>query len=157
MASLTGNRPTAQYGGISGPVAERVRVPVADNVHIFQGALIQVNPATGYAYPAGTANTADTHTYVTVGRAYAEVDNTIVGHTAGGLHVEIAEGAFLWDNSGTDALTAALLFTACFAADDHTVAHTSNSNVLAKAGVFLGIDPVSSQCIVQTLWVAGAL
>jgi hypothetical protein len=157
MSALTANRPTAQAGGVTGPVLERFYIPVADNVHIFQGALVQVNPANGLAYPAGTANTTDTHTYVTVGRAQEEVDNTIVGHTAGGLSVEVAEGAFLWDNSGTDALTAAMLFTACYGADDHTVAHTSNSGVLAKAGVFVGIDPVTLMAKVQTIVVAGSL
>lgn len=155
MAALSGNRPTAQAGGISGPVLERFSIPVADNVHIYQGALVQVTG--GYAYPAGTANTADTHLYVTVGRANAEADNTGSGHTAGAISVEIAEGCFLWDNSGGDPLAAADAFTACYAADDHTVAKTSNSSALAKAGVFVGIDPVTLQAKVSTILVAAAL
>lgn len=155
MANLTSNRPTAQVGGISGPVVERYSIPVADNVHIFQGAQVQVSG--GFAYPAGTTNTTDTHTYLTVGRAANEADNTVVGHAAGAISVEVDAGAFLWDNSGSDPLAAADAFSACYAADDHTVAKTSNTSVLAKAGVFFGIDPVTLQAKVSTILVAAAL
>lgn len=153
--ALSANRPTIQEGGISGPVVERFSWPVADNVHIYQGALCQMSG--GYVYPAGTANTADTHTYYTVGRAGAEADNTVSGHSAGAIRVEIAEGAFLWKNSGTQALANTDAPCVCYAEDDQTVSKTNQSTTLAKAGIFLGIDPVTSQCIVQTLWTANAL
>ena len=153
--AITANRPTAQYGGVTGPVAERFKWPVADNVHIYQGELCQMSG--GYVYPAGTTNTTDTHTYYTVGRAQAEADNTVVGHTAGAISAEIAEGAFLWVNSSIAALAATDAPCACYAEDGQTVSKTNQSTTLAKAGIFLGIDPVSLMCIVQTLWTAGAL
>lgn len=155
MSALTANRPTTQVGGVSGPVVERIYVPIADDVHIFAGAQVQVHG--GFAYPAGTANTADTHLYVTVGRSNAEYDNTVAGHASGAFLVEIATGCFLWDNSGTDALAATDAIAACYAEDDHTVAKTSNSSALAKAGVYLGLDAATGMCRVQTLLTAGSL
>jgi hypothetical protein len=53
--------------------------PVADNVLIYKGSLITINAA-GYAIPA-----ADTASTIFAGIADAHVDNTITGHTAGGL------------------------------------------------------------------------
>ena len=52
---------------------------VADNVHIFKGALVCVEPAAGYALPG-----ADTARLSFVGIAAEECDNTLTGHTAGG-------------------------------------------------------------------------
>lgn len=154
--AVTGNVTcSTQYGGVSGPVAERFSWPVADNVHIYQGELCQMTG--GFVYPAGTTNTADTHTYYTVGRAGAEADNTVVGHTAGGISVEIAEGGFLWKNSAIAALAATDAPCVCYAEDGQTVSKTAQSTTLAKAGIFLGLDVNSGNCIVQTLWTAGAL
>jgi hypothetical protein len=83
MAALSQNRPTARFGGLDGgTVANRIPVPIADNVHILQGGLVQAN-ASGYATPAGTATTVDTSTYTTLGKAYREYDNTGSGHALG--------------------------------------------------------------------------
>src|SRR6185437_10135415 len=54
---------------------------VADNVKIFKGSLVTIN-ASGYAIPA-----ADTASTVFAGIADSDVDNTTVGHTAGGKSV----------------------------------------------------------------------
>jgi hypothetical protein len=51
--------------------------PIADNVHIYKGALVCVN-SSGYAVPG-----ADTAGYRFVGVAHAECDNTLTGHAAG--------------------------------------------------------------------------
>ncbi len=141
MAALTGVYLSTQYGGVSGPVPERIYCPIADNVLIYQGALVQFNPATGYCYPAGSANTADTHTYITLGRATQTYDNTVAGHAAAALTVEIAQGAFLWD-AGTsgDALAQTNCFAAVYAIDDHTVGATSGSTTRAVAGILLGFS-----------------
>jgi hypothetical protein len=137
MAALTGPYPSSQIGGISGPVIERIPLSIADNVHIYQGALVQM--LAGIAYPAGTANTADTHTYTTVGRSLFDYDNTVVGHTAGALTVEIAQGAFAWDNgTAGDALAVGDIGANVYAIDDHTVGKTSNSSTRAVAGVLIG-------------------
>jgi hypothetical protein len=137
MASLSANRTTQQYATEAMPV-KAPGIPIADNVHIYQGALVQYN-ASGQATPAGTATTADTHLFVTAGRSTREYDNTVAGHAAGALTVEVEYGAFLWDNSGTDPVAQANVGKTVYAADDHTIAATSNSNVLASAGKLLGL------------------
>lgn len=68
-------------------------LPVADNVIIYKGARVMVVGGTGYATPA-----ADTASGIYVGIARETVDNTISGHTAGGLTVtveRVAAGASL--------------------------------------------------------------
>lgn len=90
--------------------------PVADNVIIYKGSLVTINAA-GYAIPA-----ADTAATVFAGIADGHVDNTTVGHTAGGKTVlvqadrvalltatglaqtSVGLGAYVLD-SGTVALT----------------------------------------------------
>lgn len=57
-------------------------LPVADNVLIYEGALIEID-GSGYATPlSGTTNKF-------AGVAYRQADNTITGHTAGGINVKI--------------------------------------------------------------------
>lgn len=153
MASLAANRSTDQYATQAIPVRSP-GIPIADNVHIFQGALVQLDAA-GRATPAGTATQADTHTFRTVGRSTREYDNTVSGHAAGALTVEVEYGAFFWDNSGSDPVAQADWGNTVYAADDHTIAKTSNSNVLASAGKLLGLITVpgyaNAQAVVLTV------
>lgn len=124
MSALQADRPTPQVGGVSGPAVERLSLPVADNVHIYQGALIQVEG--GYAYPAGASGT--TASSLTIGRADSAADNTVVGHTAGGISVEVAQGCFEWDNgTSNDAIAAANFGAVVYAIDDHTVGLTAGT------------------------------
>lgn len=124
MSALQANRATSQVGGISGPAVERLYLPVADNVHIYEGALIQVEG--GYAYPAAATGT--TASSLTVGRANSERDNTGSGHTAGGISVEVAQGCFEWDNGTSgDALAQSNFGATVYAIDDHTVGLTSGT------------------------------
>lgn len=154
MAALTQNRPTDRFGGVdSGILVNRIPVPIADNVHIFQGALVQAN-ATGYATPAGTATTADTSAFTTLGRAYREYDNTISGHTLGALTVEVEQGAFSWDNHASDPVTQAEVGKAVYADDDHTVRKTSDTNTRAVAGkalCLMTLPELGDQVMVQTV------
>lgn len=153
MGNLASNRSTDQYATQAIPV-RAPGIPIADNVHIYQGALIQYDGA-GRATPAGTTTQADTHTFRTIGRSTREYDNTVVGHAAGALTVEAEYGAFLWDNSGGDPVAQADVGNTVYAADDHTIAKTSNTNVLASAGKLLGLLTVpgfaNAQAVVLTL------
>jgi hypothetical protein len=150
MAALTQNRLTIQ-SGVSGVLAQRVSAPVADNVHIYTGALVQAD-GNGNATPAGTATQADTHLFRTLGVAEAEADNTVAGHTAGGITVTVRQGVFLFDiGTAGDALTQADVGNTVYAIDDHTVGKTSNTTTRASAGRLLGIDAASGMAIVQTV------
>ena len=59
-------------------------VPMADNEKIFKGDIVRINAA-GYATSAGTPATAD----MFIGVATESVDNTVTGHTAGGLNITV--------------------------------------------------------------------
>lgn len=154
MAALTQNRPTDRKGGVDGGViVNRFEVPIADNVHIFQGGLVQAN-ASGYATPAGTATTADTHLFTTLGRAYREYDNTVTGHALAALTVEVEQGAFTWDNDSNNPVVQADVGKDCYALDDHTVSHDGNSSTSAVAGKVLALvtlPELGAQVIVQTV------
>ncbi len=130
---------SSQYGGVSGPSPERLFFPIADNVIIYEGALVQVN-ASGLATPAGIATTADTHLYHTVGRAQQTYDNTVAGHAASAFTVEVAQGAFEWDNSVGDPVAQADVMTTVYAENDSIIAKTSATSTLAKAGIFVGFS-----------------
>lgn len=62
--------------------AELIDLPVDDNVVIYKGALVGRNRATGYARPLVAGDEF-------LGVAYRQVDNTVAGHTAGGLRVRL--------------------------------------------------------------------
>lgn len=61
---------------------ELVELPVDDNVIIYKGALVGRNRSTGYARPLTAGDDF-------LGVAYAKVDNTVVGHTGGGVLVKL--------------------------------------------------------------------
>ena len=67
-----------------------------DNIHIYKGQLVSVNPNTGYA-----AQGVDTASYYFAGIANSNVDNTISGHTAGATGIKVLSGRhFLLTGSG---------------------------------------------------------
>lgn len=150
MGNLSANRSTSRDNK---PIFKE-SFPIADNVHIYQGALVQLNTA-GYATPAGAATTADTHLYFTVGKAVREYDNTVVGHALGALQVEVEYGTSYWDMDGTDLSTQANVGGLVYAKDDHSVGPTNGSSHFAAAGRLLGVVTIpgmtSQQCKVFTI------
>jgi hypothetical protein len=153
MAALSANRPTDKSGDKT--LQQRVQIPIADNVHIYQGAQVQINAA-GYATPAGTATQADSHTFLALGRAFEEYDNTVTGHAQGALTCEIEQGCFLWDILASDPVAQANVGATVYAEDDHTIRATSNGTTRASAGRLLALVSVSEyspalQALVQTV------
>ncbi len=65
--------------------AEIVEVGVDDNVNIYKGAFVGRNRATGYAR---TLTAGDEF----LGMAARQADNTVAGHTAGGINVRLHQG-----------------------------------------------------------------
>jgi hypothetical protein len=64
---------------------------MADNVKIVKGSFVQIDPSTGYAVPCA----ADNASYLFAGVARETVDNTVLGHTAGGKYITVdIEGIF---------------------------------------------------------------
>lgn len=112
--ALSANRDVKFYAG-----QELVEVGVDDNVRIFKGAFVGRNGSTGYARPLIAGDDF-------LGVAYAEADNTIAGHTAGGIrvrlhqHVDVVHA--LSGLANTD------LGVEVYASDDGTLTKTSTDN-----------------------------
>lgn len=77
--ALTANRDVKFYTS-----QELIELPVDDNVVIYKGALVGRNRSTGYARPLAAGDDF-------LGVAYAKVDNTLAGHTAGGTLVKLQQ------------------------------------------------------------------
>jgi hypothetical protein len=98
--------------------------PVADNVVIYEGAMIAID-VTGYARPARLTapSTGDT----VIGIAFRRADNTITGHVAGGIQVQVRDNDVAFMNSGTtsDLITNISVGLPCYVIDDNTVGLTN--------------------------------
>lgn len=77
--ALTANRDLKFYVS-----PELIELPVDDNVLIYKGAFVGRNRATGYARPLAAGDEF-------LGVAYQRADNTLAGHTAGGLDVRLQQ------------------------------------------------------------------
>jgi hypothetical protein len=147
MAALTANRPTDK-GNVDGQVlASRIAIPIADNVHIYQGALVQCD-TNGRAIPAATGQSGPI-----MGRAYREYDNTVTGHVVAALTVEVEQGVFTWDIDAGSPPVQASTGLVCYALDDHTIS-LSNAGTRASAGRVLGlitVNELGNQVLVQTI------
>jgi len=62
--------------------ADLVDLPVNDNVKVYKGALVGRDRATGFARPLVAGDEF-------LGIAYRQADNTVAGHTAGGINVRL--------------------------------------------------------------------
>jgi hypothetical protein len=61
---------------------ELIEIPVDDNVNIYKGAFVGRNRSTGCARPLTAGDEF-------LGLAYKQADNTVTGHTAGGINVRL--------------------------------------------------------------------
>ena len=123
-----------------------VYLPVADNVHIYEGGMVGVDSA-GRARPM----TASATTPFCAGRAEEEADNTVTGHTAGGISVRVKCGIFAFKNDSGTAVTDASRFNVCYAVDDETVSGDGTSR--AVAGLVIDV-PASGDEEYGNVWVA---
>lgn len=109
---------------------------VADNVHIYKGAMVCVDPANGYALPG-----ADTAGYRFVGIAAEECDNTLAGHAAGGKSVRVwHKGEFLLTSSSiTQAMTGQMMYLV----DDETIDDVTVTNFIPVGILVEYVSPTS--------------
>lgn len=100
-------------------------LPVKDNVVIYQGSAVSVVAATGYAQQIASAASATDNF---AGFANATADNTVTGHTAGGINVNVVtEGLIQLAVTGA---TIASVGASVYASDGNTFTTTSTNNVL---------------------------
>lgn len=111
-------------------IADKISIPVTAGKKIFEGSIVVVNAA-GYAEPA-----IKSAGLTSAGRAETYVDNT--DGADGDVTVIVKRGCFLFDNSGTAAVTQAHVLQDCYIEDDETV--SSAALETSKAGKVLAVD-----------------
>lgn len=126
MAALTADRDTHEYA----PGSIEYELPVADNVKIWNGAMIGID-ANGRLAPCTLSTTIKP-----VGRSIEFKDNTVVGHTAGGITCKFHIGVFRWTNVGS--ITIASRGLVAYAVDDNSVQLSSIG--ASPAGVIVDVD-----------------
>ena len=112
--------------------------PIADDVHVYEGGIVALD-ASGNVLPMPKA----TSGYTPVGFALAEADNTVVGHAAGALNVQIMQGVG-WLVNGGD-IDATMIGTVCYAENDQTVYHSATGRT--AVGVIYGVDSVKGVAV----------
>ena len=121
MAALTKDRATPYRDGIE------LDFPVAANTKIYAGSLVCAN-TTGYVAPA-----ADTAGLKFVGVAIEQMDNT--GGANGALTIRLRRsGAFQFDAAS---ITQAMVGTAMYIMDDHTMDDTNGPTNDIRIGVLV--------------------
>lgn len=117
---------------------ELIDMPVDDNVVIYKGALVGRNASTGFARPLIAGD-------LFVGVAYRKADNTVTGHTAGGIRVRLHQNVDVVHTltSITDTNVGSVVYAS--ADDSMTLTSTNNSRV----GVILG-KPATNTARVRT-------
>lgn len=113
-----------------------IDAPVQDNVKIWNGGIVCLEPVAGYAVPG-----ADTANYKAMGVAYETADNTVTGHSAGGIRVPYRVGVFAFDTGGSAAIVQTDVGHLAYVLDDHTVVEAGGTNNSVIAGVVVALDP----------------
>lgn len=114
MSNVTAQRKgtkriVSPYDGLE---MERV---VTSGVTLYAGAMVAVNTSNEFNKPLA----ADT-TFVAGRLKHPPKNGYVVGD--GTVKAKVEQGIFLWDNSASDAVTAAYIGKSVFVEDDHTVA-----------------------------------
>ena len=121
MAALTKDRATPYRDGIE------LDFPVAANTKIYAGSLVCAN-STGYAVPA-----ADTAGLKFAGVALEQADNTGAANGASTVRLR-RSGAFQFDAAS---ITQAMVGTAMYIVDDHTMDDASGPTNDIRIGVLV--------------------
>ena len=108
---------------------ELIDVPVDDNVNIYKGAFVGANSSTGYARPLTAGDDF-------LGVAYQQADNTISGHTAGGIDARLHQSIDIVH--ALSGVAATDIGSAVYASDDETLTLTSSGN--SRIGRIVAIE-----------------
>lgn len=106
---------------------ELIDVPVDDDVVIYKGALVGLNDSTGFARPLNAGD-------LFLGVAYRKADNTVAGHTAGGIRARLHQAVDVVHRLTSVADTD--VGSIVYASADDTLTLTSTNN--SRIGVVVG-------------------
>ena len=131
MTALT-NSPGIQVKQVGTTLAS-VQVPIKNTYKIYQGALVCLLTANGFAVPAGTASTGPVAGVAQAEAATATADGT--------PSVNLLEGVFAFAPDATHPPVQADMFKAVYAKDDNTISDLSSDGVVA--GILVGFEQTS--------------
>lgn len=153
MTALAADRLAPEFGPV---VPQSLQFPIADNVKIYEGALVMI--VAGAAKPAAADSTGGAWI---AGIARKRYDNTLTNHAAGSGQtqlivagdqvspVDVMQGVFPFPSgTGANAITASNVGSLCYASDDNVVNLTSNNGLWPLAGVIVGYDVASTSVLV---------
>lgn len=137
--ALSANKSLVQQG--SGPMPNRLSLPVYTGTTIYKGSIVCINTAHGYAVVGSTATT-----LIPFGIAEDYVYNS---GSSGAKTVNVIPGVFKFANSTGDAITSAMVGQKCFIEDDATAAGTAGGTksqlgtiiAVETDGVFVCVGP----------------
>ncbi len=117
---------------------ELIEIAVDDDVNIYKGAFVGVNSSTGYARPLTAGDDF-------LGVAYKQADNTVTGHTAGGINVRLHQSIdIIHTLSGVSATD---IGSVVYASDDGTLTLTSTDNTrIGRIVAIEGTDMARVRC-----------
>ena len=108
---------------------ELIDIPVNDNVTVYKGAFVGHDRSTGYARPLVAGDEF-------LGIAYRQADNTVTGHTAGGLNVRLHEQIDIVHT--LTGVTVADIGKDVYASDDETLTLTPTGN--SRVGRIVAVE-----------------
>lgn len=108
---------------------ELIDIPVDDNVTIYKGAFVGRNRSTGYARPLTAGDEF-------LGVAYRQANNTITGHTAGGINVRLHQAVDIVHTLSS--VVNADIGKDVYASDDQTLTLTPTGN--GRVGRVVTVD-----------------
>ena len=137
MADLTTDRKTDKFGADDTVFPPYLSFPALAAGTYYAGQMGGINGA-GYACAGNDAASK------ILGRVEKQVDNSSGG--LGAKSVDVRPGAYLWDN-GSNAVTQAYMYLACYAENNHTVGYSSVNGKYPYAGIVIGLT-IAGQVIV---------
>lgn len=114
------------------------QVPIKNTYKIYQGAMVALLTANGYAVPAGTSATGPVQGVAQAEAATATAD--------GNVNVNLLSGVFAFALDGTNPPTIAYVGKSVYAKDDNTISYSSADGPLA--GVLVGFEATSGWALV---------
>jgi hypothetical protein len=127
MTACSDDRDTKAYDG----VPTLIPLKVYTGTTIYEGSIVAIDTAHGYAVPASTSTT-----QICCGRAEEQVVNA---GASGAKTVNVRTGVFQFANSGTS-IAQANVGAHCYLVDDQTVHLTDGSATRSRAGVITAVD-----------------
>ncbi len=127
MTACADDRDTKAYDG----VPTLIPLKVYTGTTIYEGSIVAIDTAHGYAVPASTSTT-----QICCGRAEEQVVNA---GASGAKTVNVRTGVFQFANSGTS-IAQANVGAHCYLVDDQTVHLTDGSATRSRAGVITAVD-----------------